>query len=80
MQPDKPPRRMRRFRDSDGRKYDELPDGKLRRRLQPGETWWPPAGEPWHPHPRPVSRNDLVAEVGRLEEVDTREQPRGRAA
>src|SRR5438105_627425 len=80
VQPDEAPRRMRRFRDMAGNEYDELPGGLLRRRLESGEQWWPPSGEPWHPYPTPQSWCDLVAEVGHLSEVDTRDQPRGRAA
>lgn len=58
----RPPRRMRRFRDGQGREYDELPNGQLRRRLAPRDP---------SPHPAPEQIDVIKARVGRLTEVDT---------
>lgn len=54
-------RRMRRFRDSDGVEYDELPDGLLRRRLK--------ADDP-SPIPMPMSRSAIEYTAGELKEID----------
>ena len=53
-------RRMRRFRDPDGREYDEIPDGRLRRRLQ--------ADDP-SPLPAPQYRSEIEHKAGPLEEI-----------
>jgi hypothetical protein len=57
-------RRMRRFRDGQGREYDELPNGLLRRRLAPRDP---------SPHPASELTSVIEARVGRLTEVDTTE-------
>lgn len=62
-------RRMRRYRDATGTKYDELPDGRLRRRLGPGDP---------SPHPKPEDRADIEARVGELTEMSLTETNRRR--
>jgi hypothetical protein len=52
---------MRRFRDSDGVEYDEIPDGNLRRRLK--------ADDP-SPIPEPQTRKAIERRMGPLREVD----------
>lgn len=54
-------RRMRRFRDSDGVEYDEIPDGHLRRRLKASD---PP------PYPQPETQEAIERRVGPLREID----------
>lgn len=54
-------RRMRRFRDSNGIEYDEVLDGKLRRRLKTGDK---------SPIPRPQTRKAIEAKKGPLKEID----------
>ena len=53
---------MRRFRDSDGVEYDEIPDGRLRRRLK--------ADDP-SPIPVPQCRREIEDKVGLLVEIDS---------
>lgn len=55
------PRRMRRFRDSEGVEYDEIPNGSLRRRLKRGDP---------SRIPPPQSREAIEREAGRLVEID----------
>lgn len=62
-------RRMRRYRDAVGTKYDELPDGRLRRRLTPGDS---------SPHPQPEDRAGIEARVGELTEMGPTETNRRR--
>ena len=54
-------RRMRRFHDNKGNEYDELPCGKLRRRLKNGDT---------SPLPAPQTRKAIEAKKGALTEID----------
>ena len=53
-------RRMRRFRDPEGVEYDEIPDGRLRRRL---------AAEDPSPLPALQWRSEIEAKAGLLTEV-----------
>lgn len=53
-------RRMRRFRDGAGVEYDEIPDGRLRRRLAPEDP---------SRIPPPQWRSEIEHQVGALVEM-----------